>query len=354
MKNSAKHATKFKSVLKRLKSSEPVLPAQGDPVTMLAFAFCAWESTTTKALESCQKLRKALVDWNELRVCKPSEIAEMAGFNDPLRLERAERLRTSLHSVYLREHETSLESLREMKKRETRDYIESLGGMVPYVSSFVLLHCFDIHSIPVDDQLRRLLVEKDAIEGDADVDEVASWVTRQVGSDAGSDASARLQHWVDAESARLAKDLTAANRQEAQVRKRQLTKMEAERKKALQEAAAEAKRLAAKKAAKKAPAKKAPAKKAPVKKAAAKKAPVKKKAPAKKAAAKKAPAKKKTTKKAATKKATAKKKAPAKKAAAKKKVTKKAVKKKAPAKKKAAKKTTSKKAPARKKKGRGS
>ncbi len=337
MKNSTKHATKFKAVIKKLKASEPILPEQRDPVTLLAFAFCSWESTAERAVEACQKLRKNLVDWNDLRVCKVDEIVEMAGFNDAHKEERAKRLRSSLHAIFLREHETSLDALHDMKKRETREYIESLDGMVPYVSSFVLMHAFEVNGVPVDEQMRTLLIEKDAIDPDADINEVSGWVSRQVSADDSIKVSCQMRAWADAESTRLAKEALAANRQNAQQRKRQVTKMETARKKAIEQAAAEAKKKAEKLAAKQAAAE-AKAK------AAAKKAAAKKKVTKKKVT------KKKVTKKAATKKKVTKKAATRKKAAAKKKVTKKKVTKKAATKKKVAKKAATRKKPVAKKK----
>tara|TARA_Y100000589_G_scaffold232175_1_gene219687 strand:+ start:847 stop:2034 length:1188 start_codon:yes stop_codon:yes gene_type:complete len=370
VKNSAKHAKKFSSVLKRLKGDEPTGPPSDDPVSVMAFAFCAWESTSDVAAKQCVQLQEALIDWNDLRVSRPEEIADMAGFTDANRIERAKRLQSSMHAVYLREHETSMETLRDMKKRDARDYIETLDGMVPYVASYLMLHCYDIHSIPVDGQLCTLLREKQAVDESADLEEVSSWVSRQISADDGRQAAARLQAWVDAESARLLKETQAADRQAAQQRKRKLTKMEAERKKIIEEAAAEARKKAAAKAAaaKKAEAKKAAAAKkeadrlaaeakAAEEQAAAKKAASKKKtskkAAAKKKVTKKAATKKKTSKKAATKKKVTKKaatkKKTSKKAATKKKVTKKAATKKKVTKKAATKKKTSKKAVTKKK-----
>ena len=320
MKNSTKHATKFKALTKKLKGAEPLLPDPRDPVTLLAFAYCSWESTAEGALEACRNLRSGLVDWNDLRVCKVDEIVDMAGFSDIRKEERARRLRSAFHAVFLREHETSMDALHDMKKRETREYIETLDGMVPYVASFVLMHAFDVSGIPVDGQLRMLLIEKGAVDPDADIAEISGWVSRQVSAEDSVRVSAQLQAWTDAESSRLAKESLAAERHEAQQRKRQVTKMETARKKAIEQAAAEAAKKAEKLAAKQAAAE------AKVKAAA------KKVAADAKAAAKKAATKKKVTKKAATKKKVTKK------AATKKKVTKKAT-----TKKKVAKKTTRKK-----------
>ena len=102
MKNSAKHATKFSSVLKKIKGDEPTGHPSDDPVSVMAYAFCAWESTSDVAATQCAQLKAAVIDWNDLRVSRPEEIAEMAGFTDAMRIERAQRLQSSMQAVYLR------------------------------------------------------------------------------------------------------------------------------------------------------------------------------------------------------------------------------------------------------------
>ena len=308
MKSGVADPAKLKTLLKKLGSHEPV-PSAGegetgydDPIAVIVFSFLLWESTTQQARDAMNKIVESVVDFNDLRVCLPGEVVAKIGARYPNGIERAQRLKDTLHSIYLAHHAVSLDSLQSAGKREVRSFVEGLKGIPPFVSSWVLQRCYEVHTIPVDDRLVDLLVEKGVLTEVADPSEVGKWLARQVKSSDGRKVEAALRAFVDSSPKPTRKSPGKSK--------------------------ATGKKAAAKKTAKKAPEKKAAKKKAPAKKT-TKKAPAKKKAPVKKAA-KKAPAKKKAAKKAAKKtaKKTAKKaaKKTAKKAA--KKTTKKTAKKK--------------------------
>lgn len=319
MKSGVANLTKLNALLKKLGTHEPI-PAAGnpdaaydDPIAVLVYSFMLWDATTEQANDAMQKLVESIVDFNELRVCLPTEVVALIGSRYPNGLERAERMKSALHSIYLQRHAVSLEHLSELGKRETKAFVESLTDIPAYVSARVLQRCYDVHAIPVDDRLVDLFVEKGVLSEPVESDEVVAWLSRQVKSKDGSAVEAALRVFVD----------TSPKPQRKSVAKKPATKKtepkeevvaEAEPKKESKKKAAEDKGATktAKVASKKAPAKKPVAKKAATKKPAAKKAATKKpaakkaatKKPAKKAA-KKAPAKKaskKTAKKAASKK----------------------------------------------------
>ena len=108
MKNAAAHAKKLTSVLKGLKKKIDLPGVDADPIEVLIKAVLAWESTTDKAEAMFSKLCAGTVDWNDLRVCMPEEIAAMAGDKSSEALERATRLKLSMRGVYLRHHEVTL------------------------------------------------------------------------------------------------------------------------------------------------------------------------------------------------------------------------------------------------------
>ncbi len=324
MKSGVANAAKLTSLLKKLGSPDPV-PSAGegetgydDPIAVIVFSFLLWEATTSQAQDAMRKIVDSIVDFNELRVSLPTEVISVIGSRYPNSMERAQRLKSVLHSIYLAHHAVSLDALQSGGKREIRAFVEGLDGIPPYVSSRVLHRCFEVHTIPVDDRLVDLFVERGVLSEIACPDEVSKWLSRQVKSSDGIRVEAALRSFVDSSPKPPARKAPP--------------KPKAEAKPASQptEPAATADPAPTKKAAKKSSSKtekKAPAKKAPAKKAAAKKAPAKK-APAKKAPAKKAPAKKaaaKTPKKSAKVAKKVAKKAPAKKAA--KKTAKKAAKK---------------------------
>lgn len=161
----------------------PERVAARDPIDSLVFAFLLWEASTAEAVEGWTKLRHSTVDDNDLRISLPFEIVEMLGARYPRGLERAERLRASLNDIYRREHAVTLARLNSMGKREQRAYIESLEGMAPFVAARMLLTCYGVHGIPIDDRLCLTLVEAGAFAEGSDPNEVSATLGRQVKAD---------------------------------------------------------------------------------------------------------------------------------------------------------------------------
>jgi len=250
--NATQCAKGLTALLKKLPPAEPPdLPETSDPVAVLILSFLLVESTTEKAVVAYNRLLENIVDFNDLRVSMPHEVMGYIGSRYPKALERCQRLRATLRNVYMREHDVTMAPLETAGKRDVRKYIESLEGIVPYVSSRVMLLCFDTHAIPVDEQLLEALVAAKAADPGATTAEVSAFLARQVKATEGRELHWRLQAWSDA----------------GPVKSRSTTKT-----------------------AKKAPAKKAPAK-TPAKKTASKTTTIKKKTSTKASASKKSKSK---------------------------------------------------------------
>lgn len=198
MKNASQCAKKLTALLKKLPPGASTdFPDDDDPVATLVASFLMWESSTAAAREAYGRIAQAIVDFNDLRVSMPVEIAEWLGDDSPLNLERCQRLRAALRNVYLREHEVSLAALADTGKREVKKYIESIEGVPPYVSARTLLMAFDAHAIPVDEQLRSRLIEEGVCDEDADVHELSAWLSRQIKASDAREAHLALQAWID-------------------------------------------------------------------------------------------------------------------------------------------------------------
>ncbi|MCH6561950.1 MAG: response regulator [Myxococcales bacterium] len=83
------------------------------------------------------------------------------------------------------------------------DYLDSLEGMVPYVSCRVMLLCFNAHRMPVDEQLRTALIEHGAASGSMDVPGVSAWLGRQIKAAKGVETHFALQSWIDEGATRI-------------------------------------------------------------------------------------------------------------------------------------------------------
>jgi len=191
--------TKLNALLKTAAPVHPALPdvlGQREPVAVLIHSFLLWEATSAQALEAFRRIQEATVDFNEVRVSLPQELVAVVGVSYPRVEERLRRLRACLNEVFKREHAVRFPP--SVGKRDIRAYVESLQGIVvPFVAARVLLQCFDVHGIPVDEQIRALLAEHGLCEPTTDLAEVAGMLARHVKAEQALAAHEALQALAD-------------------------------------------------------------------------------------------------------------------------------------------------------------
>ena len=95
-------------------------------VDELVRAMLQWEASASQASAAYQRVLDAVEDYNELRICFPSELEGILGPRYPRVGERAVRLRAILNDIFGREHGLTLEHLRDLPKREASAYAASL------------------------------------------------------------------------------------------------------------------------------------------------------------------------------------------------------------------------------------
>ena len=198
---------KLASLLKKLKGQHEGLSAPTitpDPpdefdvlVHQLLFSMLLWEASTGQAKAAIKRVRDSVVDYNELRVCVPDEVAMVLGEKYPLGHERAMRLRSTLNDIYHRQHSITLAHLPEMGKREARHYLESLEGCPGFVASRLCLLGNIGHAVPVDERLCELLIGEGVLEAGTTLDTAAGWLDRHVRAEDALETYLLLQAWSD-------------------------------------------------------------------------------------------------------------------------------------------------------------
>ncbi len=173
----------------------PPAPGTDALLHQLVFSMLLWETTLVNARAALRKVQEIAVDFNELRVCLPDEIAEAMGARMPGAEERAERLRAALREVYRREQSLSLTHLTELPKRDARSYLESIEGVPPYVAARVTVLELGGHAFPVDERLRAMLEQVNVADPGASVVEVAGSVERMVRANEVTDTYLLLEAW---------------------------------------------------------------------------------------------------------------------------------------------------------------
>ncbi len=199
MKNQTTFARKFGTLYRKVKAlhgGDP--PVEYEPVTQLVLSFLQWNATSKQADLAYDRLMGGLVDFNDLRVSHPTELIALIGERYPNVEERVLRLLETLHEVYVREYAVKLEHLGEATKKQIRAYLDSLPGIPPYVAAQVTLLGFAGHAVPVDDRLADLLRKSGAVDPDATVLEIGSFLERQVKASDSVEAHGVLRRWSDA------------------------------------------------------------------------------------------------------------------------------------------------------------
>ncbi|MHC5110552.1 MAG: hypothetical protein ACYTHJ_11830 [Planctomycetota bacterium] len=182
MKNGTVYAGKLKKAWSKVKSGfkSDEIPEQVDPLRCLATGILGVQTTEERAERALKKILDAAVDWNEVRVSNPEELASFVGAGIPNCADHCQRLILALQDIYDNENEVGLGRLHSLGRREARHYLESLGGMDAFSVASVMLWSLGGHAIPVNDHLMDALSVSDLIDPGASRAEVQAFLERHI------------------------------------------------------------------------------------------------------------------------------------------------------------------------------
>ncbi|MBO6513081.1 MAG: hypothetical protein JJ974_03855 [Phycisphaerales bacterium] len=162
----------------------------------LIFSMFLWESTIENAQKVMGKIHDQFVDYNELRVCFPHEIEALLGSRYQRAEDRSIRLIESLRAIFDHHQMLTLEPLREMGKREARDFLSSIEALPRFVVSRVMLLGLEAHALPLDAKIARALHKAGLIANAKDPDNIASTLERSIRANQTLETYTRLERWL--------------------------------------------------------------------------------------------------------------------------------------------------------------
>ena len=184
MRDSAAYAKQVKRYFNRLKrsGSKPALHEFDDPLKQLMFAVLSEDISLSKAKAAVSRLVSGTIDYNDLRVSTPNELAGMISSDIPQALPRATSLAKILGAIYERENSVTLDALKAGNRKDARAYLGNLAGMTPYALASAMLWIFGDHVIPVDEQMLETLKKEEVIDAETRLEEAQSFLKRHVGA----------------------------------------------------------------------------------------------------------------------------------------------------------------------------
>jgi len=182
MKNGAEYARRIRRLFHRLlrRYGKPDPPDHADPLDQLVLGILSRGTTEAKARAAYDRLRAGVVDYNEMRVTPPVEVAEVIGRSYPDAEARSRDIVNVLNALYDKRNAIDLTFLSSKPLREAREYLLSLPGVDEFAAARVVLFSLGGHAIPVDQAMMNLFRKEECISPDATIAEVQSFLERHV------------------------------------------------------------------------------------------------------------------------------------------------------------------------------
>jgi len=186
MKISSEYVKTFRSVQNRLRRDFPITKEKGfenlpeNAAEMLILSILATNDTYPRARHAFKSLQEQMVDFNELRVTPAVELAQMLEEHVCDSGKASSEIVRTLNAVFNRFDTLDLSDLKERSKTELVKMFEEIPGCPDHARCAMLLLCFDIPTMPLDERMREYLVESGAMPAEADLATVKAFIERQI------------------------------------------------------------------------------------------------------------------------------------------------------------------------------
>jgi endonuclease III len=256
MKNASLYKRRIKGLLKNLSKWRPG-PQEGnsDLLRLLVTAILQEDASPRQADKALEAVEKEFVDYNELRVALPREVAECIGRDYPNVRTRAEMIKTALKNVFDQFNELSINSLTDLPKRELRRRLEELG-LTSFAGACLAMFGFGLPTVPLDDSLLGCLEMNGYVASGARPAEVQGILDKVVQPKDVQAAYQFFRHYVETNAKALGKKRAAEAKARAEAEAKARAEAEAKAKAKAEAAKAKETRKAEREAARKAAARK--------------------------------------------------------------------------------------------------
>lgn len=155
-------------------------PPTSDPTTQLILGIFSRDLPESKAREALDAMRGMVVDYNELRVIVPVELAEHLGGEYPDVYTKCEDLSRALNKIFAGEHTTALDRLLEKSKADAKTYLDRIDGLEAYTRARVRLLGLQHHAVPLDEAMWAYARKAGIVAPDCALEEAQQFLERHI------------------------------------------------------------------------------------------------------------------------------------------------------------------------------
>ncbi len=197
MKNSKEYSKKITALyqsLKRKNTKVFQVETTQTVVDSLIYGIISEKLTEKETEAAISKFKGYFVDWNDLRVSKIEEIAELLGCDNAENRQAALNLTKVLNNIYTENNQVNLESIHKLGKRPARQKLEKMEGLSRYTIDYCMLTALDSHAIPLTDIMVEYLQKNDLVDSHADAGTIEGFLSKQISAKNGYEFYKLLRH----------------------------------------------------------------------------------------------------------------------------------------------------------------
>jgi len=196
MKNSKEYSKKITNLYQSLKKKNPKVQSItfNQVVDSIIHGIICEKFSERDTEAAIKRFSAYFVDWNDLRVSRLEEIAEILGADTPENRQIALTLTKVLQRIFNENHQISLESLQKLGKRQARQKLEKIEDLSKFVIDYCMLTSMDSHAIPLTENMIEYLKSNDLVEEEADEPTLEGFLSKQISAKNGYEFYILLKH----------------------------------------------------------------------------------------------------------------------------------------------------------------
>jgi hypothetical protein len=182
MKNSNQYTQKLKKLFNILKKGDekPKKTVYHDPIEAIVFAVLCEKSPESCAKASLKKILSHFVDFNDLRVARAEEIAEVIGTDIEEPEKCAIKLTSLLNAIFQKYDCLTPEDMASAAKKGVKEILERFDGMTNFISSYFMLTVSNTNAVPLTEKMIQYLKTYNAVESKLENAQIAAFVEKQI------------------------------------------------------------------------------------------------------------------------------------------------------------------------------
>ena len=196
MKNSKEYSKKISALHNSLKRKHAKVEPVEFPtvVDSLIYGIISEKLTEKETEAALKRFDGYFVDFNDLRVSRVEEIAELLGEDTPENREVALSITKVLNRIYTENQQVTLEGIHKLGKRPARQKFEKMEELSRFAVDYCMLTALASHAIPLNENMVEYLKANDLVDEQADAATIEGFLAKQIPAKNGYEFYKLLRH----------------------------------------------------------------------------------------------------------------------------------------------------------------